>query len=288
MSKKPTIINGQKVLKTELFETEVKALSEDELEVVGSTGSMDRDGEVVEPTAWDLKNFKKNPVILAGHDYHSPAIARATNVKLEDGKLKFKIKFPTEGAYPIADIDRKLYKEGIMSATSVGFIAREWQDGDGKAGKPWRTYTKAELLELSLVTVPSNPEALVMQRGILNDDEVKLLKGIQKTKAAENVENLPEVEPIEEGQQKDNDVEGQQSDLEAVKRELAEIKQAVSDYKIKVDALEGEVAKLSTQKEIPAEETEPKHYLDIDDPAESDGEVSEDIVRSLVKSAFEA
>jgi HK97 family phage prohead protease len=153
---------------------EGKALGELEIEMIGSTESMDRDGEVIEITAWDLKQYKKNPVILPQHNYSRPAIGKAKDVKITDGKLMFKIEFPEEGVNPEADTYRKLYKAGFMNASSVGFIPKEWVDGDGKK-QPFRKFTKVELLELSLVSVPSNPTALMTakSKGLVSDEELK-------------------------------------------------------------------------------------------------------------------
>lgn len=149
----------------DLKDVEVKALSDFELEIIGSTEAMDRDQEVLTADGWDLKNFKKNPVVLPAHNYGEPPVARAKSVKIVDGKLTFKIEFPEEGVNPVSDIYRKLYKSGFMNAASVGFIPRDYKYGNDK-NEPYRTFLKQELLELSLVSVPANPEALVTAKGI--------------------------------------------------------------------------------------------------------------------------
>ena len=166
------------------FDFEGKALKDDEIEMIGSTGAIDRDGEVINPKGIDLKAFKKNPVILAQHMYSRPAIGKATRIKVTDGKLMFKIQFPEEGVNPEADVYRKLYKSGFMNASSIGFVPKEWTDGDGKKA-PYRTYDKSELLELSLVSVPANSEALLTTRsavtkGIITEDEAKLIEPEEK------------------------------------------------------------------------------------------------------------
>jgi hypothetical protein len=63
-----------------------------------------------------------------------------------------------------------------MNASSVGFIPKEWVDGDGKK-TPFRKFTKVELLELSLVSVPANPEALMSakSKGIVSNEELKTI-----------------------------------------------------------------------------------------------------------------
>ena len=145
---------------SEVFTTQVKELSEGVLEFVGSVESTkDRDGEVIKADGWDLVNYKKNPIVLWAHDYSAPPIGKATSVKVSKGQLIFTVKFADAETYPFADTIYKLCKGGFLNATSVGFIPKEWETGK-KENDPSRTYLKQELLELSIVPVPSNPDAL--------------------------------------------------------------------------------------------------------------------------------
>lgn len=121
-------------------------------EVIASTESVDRQGEVILLKGWNFKNYMNNPVILWGHDYWSLPIGAATEVKVEEGKLVIKGIFAnTDFAQEV----RKLYDEGIVKTVSVGFIPLERQGN---------VITKAELLELSFVPVPANPDALSLQK----------------------------------------------------------------------------------------------------------------------------
>ena len=172
-------------------DSEGKALGDNQIEIIGTTGAKDRDGESIDPKGIDLKAFKKNPVILPQHDYKKPAIGKATNIKKTDNGLVFKIEFPEDGINPEADVYRKLYKSGFMNASSIGFIPKEWTDGDGKK-TPWRTYDKSELLELSLVSVPANSEAVVVARdfvskGVISEKEANVI-GLDISEAVETKE----------------------------------------------------------------------------------------------------
>jgi HK97 family phage prohead protease len=167
--------DGREVFAYDFKDVEVKVLGDYEIQLIGSTDVPDRDNEVLMQDGWDLKNYKKNPVVLPAHNYSSPAIGRAKKVKLEDGKLTFDIEFPQEGVNPVADVYRKLYKSGFMNASSVGFIPSEWKDGKGPK-EPRRTFMKQELLEISLVSVPANPEALVTSKSLGIDKAVE--KGV--------------------------------------------------------------------------------------------------------------
>jgi len=152
---------------------------------VGSTPDRDRDNEVVNLSAWDIKRYKDNPVFLWGHNHSSPPIGKAINVKKDkdNGRLMFDVEFPTGDVYPFADTIYKLYKHGYLNAVSVGFLPMEWKDGNPEKNEPRRVYTKAELLELSGVTVPSNYNALVSARnaGAINDGEFVKMKAYMET-----------------------------------------------------------------------------------------------------------
>jgi len=175
------------------FNSEIKGIDETArtLTAYVSTNATDRMDEVLEPKGADLKNFRKNPVVLFGHDYNSPPIGRAQWIKRDAVGLLSKVEFAnTEFAKEIFN----LYKDGFMKAFSVGFIPQEWEDGDGKK-KASRTYTKWELLEYSAVPVPANPEALMlaMEKGILKSDTVKKALGLEV-----EFKELPEDENLEE------------------------------------------------------------------------------------------
>jgi HK97 family phage prohead protease len=151
------------------------------LEFVGSTGHVDRYGDVIEVEGWDLKNYKKNPVFLWAHDYRQPPVGKAVKVEKTDKGLLFRVKFPTPEEYPFADTVYKLYLGGYLRATSVGFQDLEREPINDKEGKQsgWR-FKKQELYELSAVPVPANPQALVMavQKGVVSPREVEDVMGV--------------------------------------------------------------------------------------------------------------
>ena len=155
-----------------VLDCEIKKLGDRSYEFTASTSTQDRDGEVIDAKGWDLKNFKKNPVIMYAHDYRSLPIGKASRVWLMGGKLKNTVDFPPEGTYEFADIVERLVDTGYLKTESVGFIPKKWEDGDGDKG-PKRTYTKQELLEISIVPVPSNPDALrnAVEDGVITTKE---------------------------------------------------------------------------------------------------------------------
>ena len=177
-----------------LDDCEIKRVGERKYEFTASTNDTDRDNEVIEQAGWDLKNFKKNPVILYAHNYSDLPIGKATRVNVKDGKLKNTVEFPPEGTYEFADIVERLVGAGYLKTESVGFIPKEWEDGVDKK-EPRRTYKKQELLEISIVPVPSNPNALqnAVKAGVITTKQLHAIA------PPEELEDVPDdTEPLVE------------------------------------------------------------------------------------------
>lgn len=141
------------------------------LHMTGTAEVKDRDGDIVVANGVDLSNYLKNPVFLWSHVYSGPAsvpLGKAIKVikRKNPNRVDFTIQFSSMGLNPFADMVLALYNEGIINASSIGFIPREWEklDEEGKDGDMlyWRgrKFTKTELLELSGCAVPANPAAL--------------------------------------------------------------------------------------------------------------------------------
>jgi len=149
-----------------MLRAEVKAVDEEEgivdMLIPLSTGSVDRDGEVIEPTAFkkSLPAFRKRPILLSSHDYRDlrKQIGEFTSIEVTEKGLIGKPKYYVNDGNEEADWAFKLAARN-MAAFSVGFIPKKWVDGEGDK-EPFRIYKEAELLEVSQVTVPSNREAI--------------------------------------------------------------------------------------------------------------------------------
>lgn len=141
-----------------------KSQDEDIYEFIASTASVDRQGDSIDQSGWELDNYLKNPVILFAHNYSELPIAKAIDVIKADSALIIKIQFASEEANPKAQQIKRLVDEGILNTTSVGFIQKE-RNGN--------IITRAELLEVSIVPVPANQDALRLAYKSLDDDIVK-------------------------------------------------------------------------------------------------------------------
>jgi len=128
------------------------------VEGVASDETVDRAGDVILATAWQLDNFLKNPVLLWAHDYKTPPVGKVVDIWVENGKLKFRAEFAnTDFAREIAN----LYSDGYLNTFSVGFLPVEYEPNKETGGY---VYKKVELLEISAVPVPANPNAVAVLR----------------------------------------------------------------------------------------------------------------------------
>lgn len=127
----------------------------EKLVAIASTAVEDRHGETVSVEGWDLKNFKRNPVLLWGHDYTQPAVGKAEKVWVEGAgkKARLMIQPIFQEVTELGRAVKQLVTDGFIRSLSVGFKPI---DQDGTA------YTKQELLEVSFVNVPANPEAMML------------------------------------------------------------------------------------------------------------------------------
>lgn len=151
-------MNAQVVYKA----SEITKNSDGTYEFVASDESVDRYGDVIRVSGWDLRNYKKNPIVLFAHQKDNP-VGIASKTWIEGTKLMVRIKMADEGTSPFIDTLRKLMDQKIVRAVSVGFMPTE-QPTYRRDEKNERVigleYNGQELLENSLVTVPANPAAL--------------------------------------------------------------------------------------------------------------------------------
>lgn len=171
---------------------------EGDFEVIATTEGVDRDGEVISVKGWITDNFLKNPVVLFGHDYWSFPIGAVTDLKFESDKVIAKGVFART---PEGQKARLLYEDGILRAVSVGFLPKK---REGNA------IISAELLELSFVPVPSNPDALSLSK--IQEFETMLKTSVTKKDDTGNEEKS--AVPFEETPKMDEASEWSASDAD--------------------------------------------------------------------------
>ena len=156
------------MLRTKVFRAgQMKVLDEAKgrVSAIVSSESRDRDGDVIRAEGWSLDNFMRHPVLLASHDYHSlrSQIGEWESMEVEGKTMRGVARFFIGKGNDEADWAFQLAKEKAL-AFSVGFVPDMEKavplQKDDPFGSQGMEFKGQELLEVSAVTVPSNPDAL--------------------------------------------------------------------------------------------------------------------------------
>jgi HK97 family phage major capsid protein/HK97 family phage prohead protease len=135
---------------------------------VVSREGVNRKGFSIDQSGWSLADFRKNPIALWMHNADIP-IGTWTDLKIEGGAFSATLKLAARGTSQFIDQLWSFMEQGILKAASVGFRAID-SFYDEKKDK--LTITKAELREISLVTVPGDAGALRMME-TLSDAQMR-------------------------------------------------------------------------------------------------------------------
>jgi HK97 family phage prohead protease len=163
--KQPDIMLGVRKLATEA----VEKIDDRTLHYTISTGAVDRDMDMIDVAGWKLDHYLKNPVVLWAHRADELPIGKTVDIGKDATKLHAAVRFLPSGygaASDLADCIYRLSLDGYLPATSVGFRPLSWDftDDETRGADGWFPgidFHEQELVELSMVSVPSNPEALI-------------------------------------------------------------------------------------------------------------------------------
>lgn len=142
-------------------------LGEREFEFLASDETPDSYGDIVRVEGWDLKRYKRNPIILFNHKSDVP-VGHSPKTAIDDARnaLVSRIKLADEGTSDFIDTLYKLMKQRIVRAVSVGF--RPTKDveilRDKEGNFEGLEFNGQELLEISIVSIPANPNSLSLAK----------------------------------------------------------------------------------------------------------------------------
>ena len=138
----------------------------------------DRYGDRVFPSGMDLGPYRMNPVLLWGHDSGAPPVGTGA-VWVEGEELFLAPTLSTSDARA-AQLAEQI-AAGEIRAVSIGFLSHESAENEHGGVD----HTRTELLEISFVSVPANPNAV----------RIKSMAKIN-TKAEGGADETPEENPI--------------------------------------------------------------------------------------------
>ena len=175
------------------------------VEFVASDNSVDSYGTVLPVDKWDLKRYQNNGIVGYMHDVYGDSWTKSADPDdiigkgeafVEDDKLVVRITFEPADLNERAD---KIYRKiqfGSLHAVSVGFRATaKGHKGDEERGENPNVYyyNGQELLEVSVVNIPANANAL--KRSMEEEEAVREYE--EKAEEPETVTDVTVEEPAD-------------------------------------------------------------------------------------------
>lgn len=187
----------------------LRSVSEDErmVEFVASDNSVDSYHTVLPVGKWDLSRYEKNGAVGYMHDVYGDSWSIKADPDdiigkgvafVEDDQLIVRIYFEPKDLNERAD---KIYRKlqfGSLNAVSVGFqptAAGHWGEGQRGEDPEVYYYDGQELLEVSIVNIPANKNAVKRSFGQAEEEQLRSEKP------------QPQPEPLEEERGIDADFE---------------------------------------------------------------------------------
>jgi HK97 family phage prohead protease len=180
-------------MKYKNFISTEKTFNDDEMTITHyiSTVTPDRFGEIVNPFGMDDKNFRKNPIVLFGHNSRNLVIGKNISLKADNFGVKAITRFAD------TDTGRDLYRlnrEGFLNAWSIGFlpIGEISKKYDKEKKETYSFIDKWELLEYSSVPIPANPDALNLMYKSIKSEEVfkEIISSTELCDTKKEIDNL--------------------------------------------------------------------------------------------------
>jgi hypothetical protein len=155
------------------IKAEIRAKGDDEnrtVTFVASTYDKDRHGTILNQKNWNLDNFNANPIIGYQHNVYGDDMCNPPNpddqlgigrAYIDGDELLIDVTFEPADINPLAEKIFKKIQFGSLNAVSVGFVPLRNEKGNhGEQREDGFYFHGQELLEVSVVNIPSNPKAL--------------------------------------------------------------------------------------------------------------------------------
>lgn len=196
-------VHYKNLLMDESYITKSKHDDKREFRAVITTNSLDRDFEVLLPEGGNVKDFKKNGIVLFNHNRDLP-IGESLNLRslketdTKPARIETLFRIASEGVSDEADKVFRLVKDGILKGISIGFQVLEMRAPTSqdikKFGKEVRNIiSKWKLLEFSIVSVGSNQDALITGLKELDLDPKEFLGDYYE----EPIDNVEEIDTVD-------------------------------------------------------------------------------------------
>lgn len=148
-----------------------------------SDSSVDRYGDTIDQKGWKVDNYTANPVVLFGHDAESVdnVVGKMVQIRNEDVGLVGDIEFMEGSINPVAETVFQMVKGGYLNTVSVGFQPIDWSLAKDPSRPGGVDFKRQELLEVSIVPVPANPNCIQLARAAgIDVDRIGLVENAKE------------------------------------------------------------------------------------------------------------
>lgn len=195
--------------------------------------AIDRQNEIVKSDSYDIDKFMENPVMFFQHNSYSLPIGLWLDYKIENKSLYLAGWFhekTDEWGNELSKTIKEYVKDGIIKATSIGFRSKQAHT-ERVENRNVLIYDEIDLIEVSVVTIGANPEALAKMKNYIGDT-MELTEKAGSVLSKANKENLI------------NAMESIKKVLESAGKDEPETETA-KDYDIELSNLETKINSLS-------------------------------------------
>ncbi len=219
--------------------------------------TLNRNGWRIIVSGIDLEGFRKNPVCCVQHNTYMIPIGKWKNLRVEDAVLKGTVEFDRNDPEAVRLYWK--YKDGYMNAVSLHIIPlEESRDEDMLLpGQKFETVVKSEMLEISLVTIPGQRNAVRLSTADGKEYKLNFLSNGNMSEVKKTVEELQKELDAQKKLSVDSLIKlHQQRGVVAEKEAEPLAKLALSDYDSVKEMLESRKLKGDDSKSgaTPAEE----------------------------------
>ena len=199
--------------------------------LVFTTATPNDQGGIIPNEVIDFSRYKSNPVVLCQHDWNAPPIGMMTDIKEKDGKYSGIPVFHrlTKDSVEYAD----MYDAGFLKSCSIGGEAIWKNDSAGRTyfdAQGMKVCEKFNLYEVSMVSLPSNPDAVTEEQL-----SAKLYENAELGKISNSIVTLSSPYKIPQMKPEEQNKTPEQIELEAFEK-------AENDARIKKEALQARIA----------------------------------------------
>lgn len=248
------IVCDQKSVK-EIIDGDNKAY---EIEWYASTKDKDRMNDVVEPTAFEetLKQYMTNPIVLLQHDMDKP-IGNVVEASIDEKGLFIRAKITEDTDWVFSKL-----KNGVLRTFSIWYRVKDFETVENVNSDGDYSYTNIikslELFEISLVSVPANPFALIksFDSCFKAEEEIEEEKADETVTESEETEEKVESEEEVKEEEKTEESENTEKEESEEKEEFENIFDDEKKEEAKEESEEETKDVEEEKEEIPNEEAE--------------------------------